>query len=660
MSTLLTPSAPTAQQRINATTLEQSQLQLMGKDVDLEAFNLQMRGVVGADLLAAITAADVDRSIEGSSILTVSVQDHDRKLLRSGRLHGAQDVQIDGLWFRLSAISKGGDSLRLTFEDREIAVLRTYDKIIKQTQATSRSHVTRAEFILRLLKEVKQFPIRYVIPELHRPQPIEQTQDTAVWGTDPPASNSSRGYGIPAGTTVTVKGVKMSANQRRIANIILNTGASMVLPRKLLVISMMVAIQENNLTNGTSPDNPSHIGVFQQDPAYWPATGDVATDAAEFFKRLAANNATHPNAAYYQLAEDTQHSGDAQAYAQWRTEAERIVTTYGLPNGSAADANNMNNWAGGQGDYEFYRGEPPTNGFRKWQKENSWDCIQRLAAEVNWRAFFVSGVFYYMFEDELFKSKPIAIVDEDTEGVEGIDGDLTPNKRASHRGYEYENQGSCTVTCRIGRWQAPPGSVVQLQNMGPWDGRWLVSTVSRSLYDSLGTIELKKPLPKLPEPGQSNVPSNSQNTTWTTPAQPSTSPRKGAYGALVSDSLKFAGVDQGIDFTGTGTIYAPAAGVVVSVNTGTGWPGHGTLIVLDIGGGRYIYIAEDALPVSGLHAGQQFDKGDPIATLNSTYPGTEIGWCDKNGTPLAPLHPDPHGPKPEGANFNAWILGGGG
>jgi hypothetical protein len=36
--------------------------------------------------------------------------------------------------------------------------------------------------------------------------------------------------------------------------------------------------------------------------------------------------------------------------------------------------------------------------------------------------------------------------------------------------------------------------------MGPYNGRWLISTVQRNLFDSLGTITLKKPRPAWPEP----------------------------------------------------------------------------------------------------------------------------------------------------------------
>jgi murein DD-endopeptidase MepM/ murein hydrolase activator NlpD len=165
----------------------------------------------------------------------------------------------------------------------------------------------------------------------------------------------------------------------------------------------------------------------------------------------------------------------------------------------------------GTATYEFYRGLPPSSKIRKqkfggkWGPENSWDCIQRLAQEVQWRAFFVSGVFYFIAEDKLYKSQPIAMLSEDADGIESIDGDYDEGKKTA----------TLTVKCRMGRWAAPPGSVVGIQNMGPWNGRWLVNDVERSAFDDLGTITLKKPLPRLPEPSGSNlVKDTPDKATW--------------------------------------------------------------------------------------------------------------------------------------------------
>jgi cell wall-associated NlpC family hydrolase len=69
--------------------------------------------------------------------------------------------------------------------------------------------------------------------------------------------------------------------------------------------------------------------------------------------------------------------------------------------------------------------------------------------------------------------------------------------------FDYDRQKTnarVTMDCEIHRWGAPPGSVVELKNLGPITGRWLVQDIKRDLFSTRATIELIKPLPKLPEP----------------------------------------------------------------------------------------------------------------------------------------------------------------
>lgn len=524
MSTDVKPKKLSARQKLDLSRLKLTQLELMGDDIDIHHLKLQLRGVMG-DITEAITAADVERTIEGASTLTVKVQDQDRLLLRSGNLTARTDVKVDGLWFRLVAINKDGDELTLTFEDREIAVLRTYSKIIKATSSTSRTVITRAAFVLRLIREVKEFQIPWVIPELEQTQPIEEDKQTQTIGQ---TDGSQRSRGLPRDAnkptypspgspedvrgmkgkksrfpsprspedvrglqeqTLTIKGEPINANQIVVVNKALDTGVSMNCTRPELVMIIMAGIQESSLTNLRGGDLDS-VGFLQQRKSQgWPATRNISKDAAAFFRSLKISVKNHPNWEYWQLIQNVQNSGFPTAYAQWRREAEKIVTAYGEA-GDVSAANSQQQSFAGQNDYEFYRGIPPSQGLKKWGREDSWHCLGRLADEVNWRAFFVSGTFYYISEPELFKSKPAAVIWEGKQGIDNIDGEYDEGKK----------NGSLTVTARIGRWACPPGSVVQVKHMGPWDGRWLCSSVKRSLFDSQGTITLKKPRPKLPEP----------------------------------------------------------------------------------------------------------------------------------------------------------------
>jgi len=518
-------NTPTAREKLRPSVLRETQLELMGEDVDLTKLYLKLNHkAVGFNIVEAVTDVNIHRTIEGASTVDVTVEDRDRTLLNSGLLSSRNDIEIDGLYFRLVSVRKDGPELTLSFEDREVSLLRLYNKPIKQSLKTARTRVTRAEFVLRMIKEVKETKIRYVIPELHKQQPIDS-------GTKQPPTQfnqNQRGFGIPKWSNVTVKGERMKEFQRKNANDVLNAGIPRV--RKMLVCAIMCAIQESSITNLGQPKfgaynylsalperNP--VGVFQQIKYYgWPATRDVTTDATAFYDKLGKIFAQWPNMSYSDAVESVQHSGDASKYAQWRIEAERIVTAYGYPPyGKSAPANSQ--WQANVGTtvYEFYRGLPPTSKINKqkydgrWGPENSWDCMYRLANEVQWRRFFVSGVFYFISEDDLFKSQPIATIDEDSDGIDAIDGDYDEGKKTA----------TLTVKCQMGRWAAPPGSVIQIRNMGPWNGRWLVNDVERSAFDPNGTITLKKPLPRLPEPSASNLIKDTQNQgTWHLAPQP--------------------------------------------------------------------------------------------------------------------------------------------
>ena len=145
---------------------------------------------------------------------------------------------------------------------------------------------------------------------------------------------------------------------------------------------------------------------------------------------------------------------------------------------------------GNDGSYYYYRGIPPTRNKGWWKREDNWTCIQRLANEVGWRAFFIGGVFYFLTDEDLFKTQPIATINEETEGVIGIGFDYDVGRKGA----------TVDLPCQVGLFLAPPGSLIVLTDMGPLEGRWLVNSFSRSLFSDNADVQLVKPQPKLPEP----------------------------------------------------------------------------------------------------------------------------------------------------------------
>jgi hypothetical protein len=515
----MTQTKISARRKLELSRLHLSQQELLGYDIDVRTIKLHVGRTFGVNLAEAMTDATIERTVEGASTITLHIFDRDRRLLRSGKLAARTDINIDGLWFRLVSVNKQGDNLQLTFEDREIAILRTYHTHLKAggkiggIDIGDRSNITRAQFILRLIREVKEFRIPWVIPELEVIQPLEENkQNSQPLGGGQLDNMVASGKGIPHGAGqdiqrdtarmhqyapplkpgLRVKGERMTDTQIDVANAVCDTGASMGMRHADIVMAIMCGIAESTLHNYRGGDLDS-VGVFQQRRSQgWPASRDIHRDAAAFYRSLKTEVARHPGWSYNDLIQGVQNSGTPFVYGQYRNEAERIVEAWGSPS-DYQGANAMGDFslggATGTG-YHFYRGVPPAGGLTKWGRENSWTCIQRLADEVNYRAFFVSGTFYYISEEDLLMSKPAAIISEGKKGVEGVDGEYDVGKKAAQM----------NLSVRMGLWSSPPGSTIQLSNMGPFNGRWIVNDVQRSLFDSLGQITIKKPRPVLPEP----------------------------------------------------------------------------------------------------------------------------------------------------------------
>lgn len=146
---------------------------------------------------------------------------------------------------------------------------------------------------------------------------------------------------------------------------------------------------------------------------------------------------------------------------------------------------------------------------------------------------------------------------------------------------------------------------------------------------------------------------------------PATSP----YRFLVSPSLKYAGTDQGIDFTGAGSVLALDNAVITRVTRGgSGWPGEGAVVNYKLlsgpKAGQYVYVAEDFAPRSDLRPGMVVKRGETIgqATGSGKAPGIEVGWAQPSGIPLAPRPPARPANQytPQGADFLSFVTGGAG
>lgn len=600
--------------------------------------------VVEADVLGAITQADVERTMEGASTFNLTLFDKQRALLRSDIFKQAVEMILGGLNFRLVKVGKKGDSLELVAEDRAVASMRKYRAFRKAYRDT----MTRAEFVLSLVREAKEEPdLIFYCPELHTeqdvaggpspsgssgPEPSQQDSNRPGAAREvAEAAGEERRPGFAPGARVTVKGAAAQANQRETIEAVLNEGIKHRVDFYVLVALIMVITQEHSATNASGGDRDS-TGAFQQrGGSGW--RGNLLSIPNQVNNFL-FNAPTEPFIRVYKrsygnrtlgwMISQTQRdytfggSGQGRDFQQWREEAERTVKTF--LGGTDVPAGPGGSTPTDSGRYEFTRGQIGS-------PEDTWTCLGRLAEEVAWRRFLVGRYLYFIGEEDLMRSKPRATLSEASQGVDWIDFDHDIGK----------DTAEATITARVDLWAAPPGSVVELVDVGVADGLWLVSTIRRNLFSADCTITLKKPRPELPEPAAESsgagatvkAPGATTDGRFGDPLK-SMKPITGEFGENRGDHTH-SGLDIGAA-SGT-SVYAVGDGRITSAGSAGG---YGNRIVVDHGGGiQSTYNHLSAFKRTGGQVRQGEHIGSVGSTGNST--GAHLHFeIVKNGSPVNP------------------------
>jgi murein DD-endopeptidase MepM/ murein hydrolase activator NlpD len=108
----------------------------------------------------------------------------------------------------------------------------------------------------------------------------------------------------------------------------------------------------------------------------------------------------------------------------------------------------------------------------------------------------------------------------------------------------------------------------------------------------------------------------------------------GYVNPLANAQVRPERIDQGVDYSGSGTLGALGPGVVTKVvQSGSGWEGGGFVEYKLTAGpyaGRYVFYAEGVSPT--VSVGQTLTAGQPVATIiPGSAHGIEIGWGSGQG-----------------------------
>lgn len=502
-------------------TLLTDELVIDGQKLDPDVFER----VRGARLIGSM---DTDT---GAGSLELDIWDGDGLLLRSGALiskrkaktpkalegaawarFGAMRLVFDGVLWRLAGVSGGFPILTLTFEDEAPSLMRRHSR----PMTASRGEKTRAQFIGLSASKVKEIAIQFRCPEEGVKQNIEAPDDKA------------EDKGLASGSHLTVKGADATSEQKKNMETVLAVADRLEAGERATLALIVACIQESAFRNLSGGDRDSQ-GILQVrlstasgitprttvDPRSGLPHGAVTSDAtgpiasgsldprdvkecARVFlirgfwgKGGAIDIASkNPDLQPGEIAQQVQGSAFPTAYTPWESEAEKILNAWGGVGQVTTIRESFQYRIGGK--------------LKKTdlKNENYWAGTGRLTNEVDgWRRFAWRNVLWFVSDEWLIKRRPAFVIGpEQVYVAESKDTSQAPVGISIGQVDVGIALSELTVTAAARRWDGGPGKVVELVDLGPLTGKWLIWENRFDLQRDTTELTLRRPAPKAPEP----------------------------------------------------------------------------------------------------------------------------------------------------------------
>jgi len=473
--------------------------------------------IADSDLSTALGSLKIVTSISEASTLELTLIDPHWVLLNSGFFGSKATDRLPAIdlnypqtstwWWRLVNVRVSpadGANVTLVFENRVIARLRQK----RGHKTASRADMTRAEFIKSITAgELGKPKITFVSPELRDRQKIAAPSLDTRENAGSSADNKDKSPGIRKSAKLTLKGPDggshtLTADEIANANTILSVAERRGAGPKATKAMVEAAIVEAPFFKNNPGGHSTSRGVFQLLASTAARLGVDAMDV-EACADLFLTTGFYLYGGAIKLAKE--NPGFSAGDIAWRVEgpredlrwkydavseaADRVIEAYGggeLFSGSGSDED-------GDGErfaasYEFERGteENPS--------EDSWSAGQRLAEEVGWRLFAMSNRIYYFSEPRLAAQTPTATIDPRPVGDDQailFDGEKDRSELVAEA-----TEARMTVICDLMDFHA--GQVIELENAGPYTGRWIISETDRDTASISTDLTLIQPTsPKL-------------------------------------------------------------------------------------------------------------------------------------------------------------------
>jgi cell wall-associated NlpC family hydrolase len=421
-----------------------------------------------------ITRAQISQTLDEPLGIQIDVWDKGRDLLTSGLLDSKIRVALSGQAYLLTRVAKNGDLLTLEFEDANVNKLRDFTDPVKVTRGT----MSRIEFVKKLLSEKGAPKLQWLI-DAGRPGSVTVERNPLAL-----RPHQERKPGPWKKTTV--KNVQADADQLDNMEVVL--GHLFHEPwnatRDELIMVCMCVTQESTWRNSAAHTDHDSEGLFQQRASVstWDGGGTNRKRAAELFlQQLRKAEATGATTEKTLLIAAVQNPRKDlyRKYEQWQDESQKTISAWNRAFGGSQSpvATHF---------YEFRRGNLDGT------LESTWECLGRLADEVQYRRFIIDNVFYFLPDELLVGTGPRLLLSETSHGMmTSIDFDTD----------EQVDPQTCTFSIRSEDWSVPVGACIETENLGPGNGVWLVNKVAGDLLvPHIQDIELVRPRAVLTEP----------------------------------------------------------------------------------------------------------------------------------------------------------------
>jgi hypothetical protein len=202
--------------------------------------------------------------------------------------------------------------------------------------------------------------------------------------------------------------------------------------------------------------------------------------------KIAADN---PDMQPGEIAQNVQGSATPTAYTQWENEAKAILDAWG----GVGQVSTLRE------SFQFRIGGKLKKG--DLNDENYWAGTGRLANDVDgWRRYAWRNVLWFVSDEWKFQRKPAFVIGPEHVYASQNDGTQPPVDIQIGQVDVGLTLSELTITARMRRWDGAPADVVELVDLGPISGKWLIWTNRFDLQRDVGELTLHRPAPKGPEP----------------------------------------------------------------------------------------------------------------------------------------------------------------